>query len=384
MRKWLLPEAIVDVLPPEAARVEALRRVLLDHVRGRGFRLVQPPLVEYLESLLTGTGRDLDLLTFKTVDPSSGRLLGIRADTTPQVARIDAHVLNESGITRLCYAGSVVRTSVTSPGDTREALQLGAELYGHAGIAADIEVMGLLLSVLNAARVGALHLDLGHVGVYRALARVAGLTGSGEGDDVELFTALRDKDAPLVHDLTAALPAEPRKALRALATLYGPADATLAAARQALPPLPDVTAALDCLAALAAAANVDAIHIDLADLRGYHYYNGATFSVFAERGSGAVVDCGRGGRYDGVGRAFGRARPATGFSLDLRRLAELAPIVADTAIITAPAGNDAALAAAIVALRERGEAVVIALPDEVVNQGRRLERRGNEWQLVER
>ena len=383
MRKWILPEAIEDVLPVEAARVESLRRVLLDHVRARGYRLVQPPLVEYLESLLTGTGRDLDLLTFKTVDPLSGRLLGVRADTTPQVARIDAHVLNETGITRLCYAGSIVRTAVTSPGDTREALQLGAELYGHAGIAADIEVMQLMLSVLEASGIGALHLDLGHVGVYGALARAAGLSGSGEGDDTELFAALRDKDAPSVHELTAALPSTPRDALRALVAMYGPADATLAAARSALPPLPDVTSALDALAALAHAAHVDAIHVDLADLRGYHYYNGATFSVFAERGSGAVVDCGRGGRYDGGGRAFGRARPATGFSLDLRRLAELAPGAAGRDIITAPAVDDPALATAITSLRQRGEAVVIVLPDERATQGRRLERRGNEWHLVE-
>jgi ATP phosphoribosyltransferase regulatory subunit len=383
MRKWLLPEAIEDVLPAEAARLEVLRRALLDHVRARGYRLVQPPLVEYLESLLTGTGRDLDLLTFKTIDPLSGRMLGLRADTTPQVARIDAHVLNEAGITRLCYAGSVVRTAVTGPGDTREALQLGAELYGHAGIAADIEVMGLLLSVLDKAGIGTLHLDLGHVGVYRALAHAAGLSGSGEGDDAELFAALRDKDAPSVHELTARLPDTPRAALRALATLYGPAASTLAAARAALPPLPDVTAALDALAALAAAAAVDEIHVDLADLRGYHYYNGATFSVFAERGSGVVVDCGRGGRYDGVGRAFGRGRPATGFSLDLRRLAELALHAAAADIIIAPAADDPALARAIAQLRERGEAVVIALPGESATHGRRLERRGNEWHLVE-
>lgn len=384
MRKWLLPEAIEDVLPPEAARVEALRRVLLDHVRARGYRLVQPPLVEYLESLLTGTGRDLDLLTFKTVDAMSGRLLGMRADTTPQVARIDAHVLNEAGITRLCYAGSIVRTAVTSPGDTREALQLGAELYGHAGITADIEVMQLLLSVLDATGIGALHLDLGHVGVYRALAHAAGLSGSGEGDDTELFVALRDKDAPSVHELTAMLSATPRAALRALASLYGPADVTLAAARATLPPLPDVTAALDALAAMVTAAGIDAIHVDLADLRGYHYYNGATFSVFAERGSGAVVDCGRGGRYDGVGRSFGRARPATGFSLDLRRLAALAPANNGTDLIEAPADADPALAAAIAALRARGLAVVIVLPGESAMLGRRLERRGNEWHLVER
>jgi len=237
--------------------------------------------------------------------------------------------------------------------------------------------------VLDKAGIGTLHLDLGHVGVYSALARAAGLSGSGEGDDAELFAALRDKDAPAVEELTANLPATPRAALRALATLYGPAAPTLAAARATLPPLPDVTAALDALAALAAAAQVDAIHIDLADLRGYHYYNGATFSVFAERGSGVVVDYGRGGRYDGVGRAFGRGRPATGFSLDLRRLAELASMTATPGIIVAPSNGDPALARAIAKLRAAGEAVVIALPDESATHGRRLEQRGNDWHLVE-
>jgi hypothetical protein len=208
MRKWILPEAIEDVLPAEAARVEALRRTLLDHFRVRGYRLVQPPLVEFLDSLLTGTGRDLDLITFMTVDPLSGRMLGLRADTTPQVARIDAHLLNEPGVTRLCYAGSVLRTTA-APGDTRQVVQIGAELYGHEGIDADRETMQLLLSSLEAAGIRGLHLDLGHVGLYRALARAAGLEGSGEGNDADLFAALRDKDIPAVHDITARLPAVP-------------------------------------------------------------------------------------------------------------------------------------------------------------------------------
>jgi ATP phosphoribosyltransferase regulatory subunit len=384
MRKWLLPEAIEDVLPVEAARVEALRRVLLDHFRARGYRLVQPPLIEYLDSLLTGTGRDLDLLTFKTVDPLSGRMLGLRADTTPQVARIDAHLLNEPGVTRLCYAGSVLRTATAGPGDTRQVVQIGAELYGHAGIAADIEIMQLHLSALGTAHVRGLHLDLGHVGLYRALAGAAGLSGGGEGDDADLFTALRDKDTPAVHELTAALPEPARGALRALATLYGPAEATLAAARDVLPALPDVVAALDALAILAGAATgVDAIHVDLADLRGYHYYTGATFSVFAEGERGAIMDCGRGGRYDGVGRAFGRARPATGFSLDLRRLSALAGGNGIKPIIAAPADTDPRLAQAIAALRARGECVVVALPGETNGSARRLVRDGGQWRVEE-
>jgi ATP phosphoribosyltransferase regulatory subunit len=384
MRKWLLPEAIEDVLPVEAARVEALRRVLLDHLRVRGYRLVQPPLVEYLDSLLTGTGRDLDLLTFKTVDPLSGRMLGLRADTTPQVARIDAHLLNEEGVTRLCYAGSVVRTASAGPGETRQVVQIGAELYGHAGIAADREVMQLLLSALGAANVNGLHLDLGHMGIYRALAHAAGLEASGEGNDAELFAALRDKDGPAVSDLTATLPEPARSALRALAGLYGPADGTLAAARDVLPELPGIAAALDALAVFASAATgVDAIHVDLADLRGYHYYTGATFSVFAQDDQGTVIDCGRGGRYDGVGRAFGRARPATGFTLNLRRLAALQQADDDKPIIHAPADPDAALARAIDALRARGEAVVVALPGEVGASSRKLVRVRGEWREEE-
>jgi ATP phosphoribosyltransferase regulatory subunit len=386
MRKWLLPEAIEDVLPAEAARVEALRRILLDQFRSQGYRLVAPPLIEHLDSLLTGTGRDLDLQTFKMVDPLSGRMLGLRADTTPQVARIDAHLLNETGVTRLCYAGSVLRTVAAGPGETREVVQIGGELYGHGGIAADSEVMQLLLSALSRAGAGGLHLDLGHVGVYRALARDAGLDATGEGNDSELFNALRNKDFPAARELTFALPQVSRDALRALAGLYGPADETIQAARSILPQLPEVALALDAVAALAqAATGVAAIHVDLADLRGYHYYTGATFSVFATGAGGTAVDCGRGGRYDGVGRAFGRARPATGFTLDLRRLAALVDNEGVAGAILAPDDPDAA--AEVAQLRSRGEAVVIALPGEASDgesYRRRLERHGNEWRVVTR
>jgi ATP phosphoribosyltransferase regulatory subunit len=388
MRKWLLPEAIEDVLPVEAARVEALRNSLLEHFHTHGYRLVSPPLIEHLDSLLTGAGRDLDLLTFKMVDPLSGRMLGLRADTTPQVARIDAHLLNEPGVTRLCYAGSVLRTAAPGPGATREVVQIGSELYGHGGIAADREVMQLLLSALVRAGASGMHLDLGHVGVYRALAHAAGFDATGEGNDTELFNALRDKDFPALHELTHALPAASRDALRALAGLYGPAHETIEAARKVLPDLPEVGHALDAIASLAAVAEgVDAIHVDLADLRGYHYYTGATFSVFATRDGGAVVDCGRGGRYDGVGRAFGRARPATGFTLDLRRLATLVCDSGAADAIVAPDDPDPALASQVALLRSRGEAVVVALPGEAAegtSARRTLERHGNEWRVVTR
>jgi len=318
MRKWILPEYIEDILPPEAERIEALRRGLLDHFRSQGFKLVQPPLVEHVDSLLTGTGHDLDLQTFKVVDPMSGRLLGVRADITPQVARIDAHLLNEPGVTRLCYAGSVLRTTA-GIGETREVAQIGAELFGEAGIAGDTEVILLLLSSLAAVGAGgALHLDLGHVGVYRALAAGAGI--GSDSEDSELFDALRTKDVPAVRALTTRLAPAWRAALVALASLYGPAKEVLASARARLPDTPAIRNALAALEMLAnaAAPRVEALHIDLADLRGYHYHSGAIFSVFTP---GVPAAIGNGGRYDGIGKAFGRARPATGFTLYLRQLA---------------------------------------------------------------
>jgi ATP phosphoribosyltransferase regulatory subunit len=318
VRKWVLPEHIEDLLPGEAERVEALRRALLDHFHAHGYRLVQPPLVEHLESLLTGTGRDLELQTFKVVDPLSGRMLGVRADITPQVARIDAHLLNEAGVTRLCYAGSVLRTFPAGIAQTREVVQIGAELYGEPGITGDSEVLALMLSSLAAAGARGLHLDLGHVGVYRALANSAGI--AGDGDDSELFAALRAKDVPAVTELTARLPPAWRDALTALPTLYGPAQEVLAAARARLPDTPAIANALAALATLAESAGgkVEALHVDLADLTGYHYQNGAIFSVFVAGETSAI---GNGGRYDGIGKAFGRARPATGFTFDLRQLA---------------------------------------------------------------
>ena len=318
MRNWVLPEFIEDVLPAEAERTEALRRMLLDHFRAHGYRLVQPPLVEHLDSLFTGSGRDLELQTFKVVDPLSGRLIGVRADITPQVARIDAHLLNEPGVTRLCYAGSVLRAVPAGGAKTREVVQIGAELFGEPAITGDIEVLELILSSLASTGLTGLHLDLGHVGVYRALAAGAGLAGTG--DDSELFAALRAKDVPAVTDLTAKLPDAWRNALTALPTLYGPAQDVLAEARARIPDTPSIRNALAALAALAQAAEpqVEALHIDLADLTGYHYQNGAIFSVFTAGETNAI---GNGGRYDGIGKAFGRARPATGFTLDLRQLA---------------------------------------------------------------
>ena len=317
MRNWLLPEHIEDVLPAEAEALERLRRQLVDHLMASGYRLVQPPLIEHLESLLTGSARDLDLQTFKIVDPLSGRLLGVRADITPQVARIDAHLLNTAGVNRLCYSGSVLRATPAPPGMTREVIQVGAELFGEPAIGGDREAIGLMLSSLASVGLSGLHLDLGHVGVYRALASGAGITGATE--EHELFEAMRAKDLPGVHEVTSKLAPAWRAALVALPGLYGPAHEVLPAARSTLPDVPAIANALAALEALAStfSREVEALHVDLADLRGYHYHNGPLFSAFTAGEPNAI---GNGGRYDGVGKAFGRARAATGFTLDLRQL----------------------------------------------------------------
>lgn len=314
MAAWLLPENVEDVLPPQAWRMEEMRRALLDLFRGRDYQLVIPPLMEYVESLLTGVGADLDLKTFKVVDQLTGRLMGIRADTTPQVARIDAHLLATNVVNRLCYAGSVLHTQPDGFHRSREPIQIGAELYGDAGASADLEILTLMLQGLAACGAKAIQLDIGHVGVYRALAKEAGLSKEIEH---QLFGALQAKDSSAVSVLTAGLHAGLRDAFAALPQLYG--DRTvLTEARRRLPPLPAVLAALDTLDVLAQGLDgVDAAY-DLAELRGYGYHNGVVFAAYAGGRSHAIA---QGGRYDGVGQVFGRSRPATGFSLDLRELA---------------------------------------------------------------
>ncbi|MBI3148732.1 MAG: ATP phosphoribosyltransferase regulatory subunit [Betaproteobacteria bacterium] len=382
MRNWLLPEYIEDILPPEAEQLEFLRRRLLDHCHRHGYLLVQPPLVEHLESLLTGTGSDLDLRTFKVVDQMSGRLLGIRADITQQVARIDAHLLNRQGTTRLCYAGSVLHTRPAGLQQTREVLQLGAELYGHASIAADREVLALMLSSLQAIGVPCTHLDLGHVAVFRALARAAGLDAEAIA---EITAAMVAKDLPQVDARLATL-AEPwRGALSSLPRRFGDAAAVLRAARSELPALPAVVQALDELQVLTDAAQtaVEDLQVDLADLRGLHYHTGAVFAAYTRGESSAIA---KGGRYDDIGRAFGRARPATGFTLYLRQLARLAPAQALPRAILAPDDADPALQSLIAGLRQRGEAVVLALggeesTDELPEHDRRILHQGGTWKV---
>jgi ATP phosphoribosyltransferase regulatory subunit len=275
-----------------------------------------PPLLEYMDSLLTGTGHDLDVRTFKVVDQLSGRMMGLRADITPQVARIDAHLLNRKGVTRLCYCGSVLHTRPAGPAATREPIQIGAEVYGHAGVESDLEVQRLLCRALALARVTRARMDFGHVAVFRSIVHAAKV---GAGLEAELFEALQRKDKPALRQLARGVDARTREALLLLPELYGGAE-VLSLAEKKLPKLPGLTQALATLRALAKASPIPA-SFDLAELRGYHYHSGVVFDAYCE---GVAAAVGRGGRYDEVGKAFGRARPATGFSIDLRSLASAA------------------------------------------------------------
>lgn len=383
MLRWLLPENISDVLPREARSVETVRRALLDLYAGYGYELVIPPLIEYIDSLLTGTGSDLDLRTFKLVDQASGRMLGLRADTTPQVARIDAHILNRSGVARLCYAGSVLHARPQHPLAVREPLQVGAELYGAAGPAADLEVLELAVASLRVAGLGRVSLDLGHTGVVRALLDMAKLSAAVEDD---LLAALSTKDTAALRETVAGLPAPVRDGLLALARLGGGVE-VLAQARQVLPDGPAVRAAIDSLEFLAARSGADSVTVDLADLHGYRYHSGFTFAVHAPELPSAVL---RGGRYDDIGKAFGRARPAVGFTIYLRELVGMLAADAPRAIL-APAGEDAELRELIQRLRRDGHVVVQRLPDEpgAAEPGdfrfdRELQHGAGGWQVVAR
>ena len=378
MRTWLLPEFVEDILPPQAQAIERLRGRLIELFRVHGYALVVPPMLEYIDSLLSGTGQDLDLRTFKLVDQLSGRTMGLRADMTPQVARIDAHLLAREGVTRLCYCGTVLHTRPRGLNATREPLQIGAEIYGHAGIESDLEIQRLLRAALEACAVAGMRLDLGHVGVYRALVRHGGVPAALEP---ELLDALIAKDRPALAAATAALPGPTREALALLPELYGGPE-VLDRARRELPRAPEIDAALDDLAALAADNGVT-IGIDLADLRGYHYHTGVMFAAYCEGLPSAVA---LGGRYDEVGKAFGRARPATGFSMDLRVLAQVGQSPAARGAILAPFVTDAALAARMESLRRAGEVVIADLPGhegtrDELGCDRRLVRRGDGWDV---
>lgn len=388
MREWILPEYVEDILPAEALRIEMMRRRIMDWLLVHGYELVGPPLLEFVESLLSGSGGDTDLRMFKVVDQLSGRMMGLRADMTPQTARIDAHLLNRRGITRLCYAGSVLHTLPSGLTRTREPLQIGAELYGHAGLESDLEVQRLMLQSLAIAGIGKIHLDLGHVAVFRGLVRGAGIPLELE---TELFSVLQAKDNCGLEKLCAGLrkhvDMQARRALLLLPELYG--DSTiLALARQSLPDYPEITRALDELEAVGTELGplVDSLAFDLADLRGYHYHSGMVFAAYTVGCPNAIA---LGGRYDEIGKAFGRARPATGFSMDLRELSGLVQADLYPKGILAPYANgDKMLEKVIEQLRNEGQIVVVELPGNegkksTFNCDRRLVLQDKIWAIVQ-
>ncbi len=359
MSAWVLPDHIADVLPSEARHIEELRRELLDTARGYGYELVMPPLLEHLESLLTGTGEALDLQTFKLVDQLSGRMMGLRADTTPQVARIDAHLLNRQGVARLCYCGPVLHTRPDRPHATREPLQFGAEIYGHAGLEADLEALLLALDCVEATRAGEVIVDMADARIVRALLAGVEVNPAALG---RIHAALAAKDASGLAALTRNFPTASREGLRALVSLYGDEN-VLVEAGNSLPPSPALHEALANLKWLAGQLRGAKVSFDLADMRGYAYYSGARFSIYTAGASDALV---RGGRYDEVGAVFGRNRPAVGFSLDVKELVAGVPKRPLKAVIRAPwldgTADAAELRDAITRLRSDGETVVCVLP----------------------
>src|SRR5690606_31470191 len=384
--RWLLPDGVEELLPVQAARAERLRRRLLDLFASWGYDLVMPPLLEFTDSLLIGLGRDVDLLTFKVTDQLSGRAMGIRADITPQVARMDAHSLHGEGPVRLCYAGSVLHTRPKSPLASRSPIQIGVEFYGDGGLAADSEVVLLMLETLRVAGLDGITLDLGHVAIYRSLVEAAAL---GEADEAELFDALQRKAGGEITAVLQRAVAEPqlRTWFDALVRLQGGVQILDEARRVfAAAPAP-VLAAIDELMAVAARVSARMpdvnLYFDLSELRGYHYHTGLVFAAFATGWGQAVAN---GGRYDHIGEVFGRARPATGFGTDLKALIALR---ADTGssvagAILAPAEDDIALWQAVQLLRSNGERVMHALPGQAVpvECDRQLVRSGERWDVV--
>ncbi len=385
---WILPQGIEEALPDQAARLECLRRNLLDLYASWGYEMVMPPFIDHMESLLTGTGHDLDLQTFKLVDQVSGRTLGIRADMTPQVARIDAHQLKRDVPTRLCYIGTVLRTRSDSFGSSRSPLQVGAELYGHAGVESDVEILDLMLKTFEVAGVNDIYLDLGNVDVYKNLAKQAGLT---EQDEIRLFELLQQKAVTEIRQLVAGLGIDASVAtmITQLAELNGDIS-TINRARELLKLAgPDVLSAIDYLEQVAQHVsrhnNNFRLNIDLAELHGYHYHTGVVFGAFVPQLGQEIA---RGGRYDDIGKIFGRARAATGFSTDLKQLTGLSSCDIQTPQkILAPADEDQDLQVKIDKLRVEGYCVCRMLPGQVEDAAamgcnQKLEQINGQWQLV--
>jgi ATP phosphoribosyltransferase regulatory subunit len=383
--RWLLPENIADVLPFEARKVEELRRAMLDVFQVYGYELVIPPMLEFRESLLTGTGSDLDLKMFKIVDQLSGRTMGLRADMTPQVARIDAHLLNREGVTRLCYAGTTLQTRVFGGNSLREQLQLGAEVYGHAGWEADLEVINLMLETLSLAKLGQITLDLSHAGL---ISEAIGSLELSTLDMDDLYQALQSKDAPSLKNLTMHWDRSSRDFVFALLDLSGDAFSVLKEAQKVLPQTPGVVQAINDLNrlcdSLSKSSSKPQLNIDLADLRGYQYHTGVMCAAYVQDSAIAVA---RGGRYDQVGKAFGRSRPATGFSMDVIAVARLSARDARRAAILAPWSDQPALSTLVAELRAQGEVVIQLLPGHQQDSGefhcdREIVAQGDHWKVV--
>ncbi len=383
--RWMLPEGIEEMLPPQAQQLEALRRTLLDCYSRWGYELVIPPMIEYLDSLLIGTADDLDVQTFKLTDQLNGRMMGVRADMTPQVARIDAHLLKRPTPTRLCYLGSVLHTRPDGFAGSRSPMQVGAELYGHSGIDSDVEIIELMIETLRSAGIADVYMDLGHVGIYRGLVQQAGLTDQQEAD---LFDALQRKAKPEISSMLTSWALEPRNSamLLGLADLNGGEeifDKAQTLLKNAAAPVATALAELRNIATrLRARLPKLDLHYDLAELRGYHYHTGVVFAAYIP-GQGQAIA--QGGRYDGIGKVFGNARPATGFSSDMRTLLAFAAKQHESLNgIFAPAGEAAALRDSIAALRGQGERVVVALPGQQGGAAdmacdRQLIQRGRDW-----
>ncbi|MBL79061.1 MAG: ATP phosphoribosyltransferase regulatory subunit [Nitrosomonadaceae bacterium] len=369
MRNWVLPEYIEDILPAEAQRIESMRRQILDLLLVHGYQLVTPPMLEFVESLTSGSGSDMNLRMFKMIDQLSGRMIGLRPDITPQTARIDAHLLNCNGITRLCYAGSVLHTIPTGITSTREPFQIGGELYGHIGIESDLEIQRLMLQALAMLKVDNIHLDLGHVAIFRSLVKAAKIPTNLE---IELFNALQAKDIPSLQTLCSEFSKGIKKkigqALMLLPKLYGDKK-ILTQARNVLPNYPEIRKALDELEAIAKEIKLKncSLAFDLSDLRGYHYHTGIVFSAYTKDHTNAIA---LGGRFDEIGKAFGRARPATGFSMDLRELLKLnqPPNLCPKGILAPYRKNDKLLEKKIAQLRKKGKIVIIKLPGQGKNK----------------
>lgn len=377
--RWQLPDGVEEVLPAQAAAAERLRRQVLDLYRSWGYQLVIPPLVEFTESLLIGLGADLDLLTFKMTDQLSGRTLGLRADITPQVARIDAHSLAESGVTRLCYAGSILHTRPKTATGSRSPIQLGAELYGDSSLAADVEIIRLMLATLETAGLDDITLDLGHVGVYGAVLAAADLDAEHEAT---VFDALQRKSLPDLELALADVDAETRRLLISLVDLHGD-ESVLTRARELLAEqVPEALAGIDALQDVAADIRRQrpdvALYFDLTELRGYHYHTGMVFAAYVPGHGQALAN---GGRYNDVGKVFGRARPATGFATDLKALMALLPTEASTNnAISMPDIDDPALQARVDELRAAGEIVINCLSTEPDSRcDRHLVEHEGEW-----